>query len=42
LQAGKGARSASEIKQRFAEMGVLILGGSPQDVGRMIADETAK
>jgi tripartite-type tricarboxylate transporter receptor subunit TctC len=29
-----------KIKQRFAEMGVLILGGSPEDFGRMIADET--
>ncbi|MGB6508620.1 MAG: tripartite tricarboxylate transporter substrate binding protein [Xanthobacteraceae bacterium] len=31
-----------DIKQRFAKMGVLILGGSPEDFGRMIADETAK
>lgn len=31
-----------KIKQRFAEMGVLILGGSPEDFGKMIADETEK
>jgi tripartite-type tricarboxylate transporter receptor subunit TctC len=31
-----------KIKKRFTEMGVLILGGSPEDFGRMIADETAK
>jgi tripartite-type tricarboxylate transporter receptor subunit TctC len=31
-----------KIKQRFAEMGVLILSGSPEDFGKMIADETAK
>ena len=31
-----------EIKQRFTEMGVLILRGSPEDFGKMIADETAK
>ena len=31
-----------KIKQRFTEMGVLILGGSPEDFGKMIADETAK
>jgi tripartite-type tricarboxylate transporter receptor subunit TctC len=31
-----------KIKQRFAEMGVLIIGGSPEDFGKMIADETAK
>ena len=31
-----------KIKQRFAEMGVLILRGSPEDFGKMIADETAK
>jgi tripartite-type tricarboxylate transporter receptor subunit TctC len=31
-----------KIKKRFDEMGVLVLGGSPQDFGRMIADETAK
>jgi tripartite-type tricarboxylate transporter receptor subunit TctC len=32
----------SKLKQRFAEMGVLILGGSPADFGKMIADETEK
>ena len=31
-----------KIKQRFDEMGVLILRGSPEDFGKMIADETAK
>jgi tripartite-type tricarboxylate transporter receptor subunit TctC len=31
-----------KIKQRFTEMGVLILSGSPEDFGKMIADETAK
>ena len=31
-----------KIKQRFAEMGVLILSGSPEDFGKMIADETEK
>jgi tripartite-type tricarboxylate transporter receptor subunit TctC len=31
-----------KITQRFAEMGVLILSGSPQDFGKMIADETEK
>jgi tripartite-type tricarboxylate transporter receptor subunit TctC len=30
------------IKQRFAETGVLILSGSPEDFGKMIADEPAK
>ncbi|MBX9777257.1 MAG: tripartite tricarboxylate transporter substrate binding protein [Xanthobacteraceae bacterium] len=29
-----------KIKQRFDEMGVLILRGSPEDFGRMIAEET--
>jgi len=31
-----------KIKQRFAEMGVLILSGSPEDFGKMIAEETEK
>lgn len=31
-----------KIKQRFADLGVLIIGGSQKDFGRMIADETAK
>jgi tripartite-type tricarboxylate transporter receptor subunit TctC len=31
-----------KLKQRFTEMGVLILGGSPADFGKMIADETEK
>ena len=31
-----------KIKQRFAEMGVLTLSGSPEDFGKMIADETEK
>ena len=31
-----------KIKQRFAEMGVLVLPGSPEDFGKMIVDETAK
>ena len=31
-----------KIKQRFAEMGVLVLPGSPEDFGKMIAVETAK
>jgi tripartite-type tricarboxylate transporter receptor subunit TctC len=31
-----------KIKQQFTEMGVLILSGSPEDFGKMIADETAK
>ena len=31
-----------KIKQRFTEMGVLILGGSPEAFGKMIADETEK
>ena len=31
-----------KLKQRFAEMGVLILGGSPEAFGKMIADETEK
>jgi tripartite-type tricarboxylate transporter receptor subunit TctC len=31
-----------KIKQRFAEMGVLILPGSPEDFGKMIAAETEK
>ena len=31
-----------KIKQRFTEMGVLILSGSPEDFGKMIADETEK
>jgi tripartite-type tricarboxylate transporter receptor subunit TctC len=30
------------INQRFAEMGVLTLRGSPEDFGKMIADETEK
>jgi tripartite-type tricarboxylate transporter receptor subunit TctC len=34
--------SDPKIKQRFAEMGVLILGGSREDFAKMIADETAK
>jgi tripartite-type tricarboxylate transporter receptor subunit TctC len=32
----------AKLKQRFAEMSVLILGGSPADFGKMIADETEK
>ena len=31
-----------KIKQRFTEMGVLILGDSPADFGKMIIEETAK
>jgi tripartite-type tricarboxylate transporter receptor subunit TctC len=31
-----------KIKQRFTDMGVLILRGSPEDFRKMIADETAK
>ena len=31
-----------KIKQRFDEMGVLILRGSPEDFGKMIADETER
>ena len=31
-----------QIKKRFTDMGVLILGGTPADFRRMIADETAK
>ena len=31
-----------KIKQQFADMGVLILRGSPDDFGKMIADETEK
>jgi tripartite-type tricarboxylate transporter receptor subunit TctC len=31
-----------KIKKRFTDMGVLILRGSPEDFGKMIADETAK
>jgi tripartite-type tricarboxylate transporter receptor subunit TctC len=31
-----------KIKQRFDEMGVLILRGSPEAFGKMIADETER
>jgi len=31
-----------KIKQRFDEMGVLILRGSPEDFGKMIAEETER
>jgi tripartite-type tricarboxylate transporter receptor subunit TctC len=31
-----------KIKQRFDEMGVLILRGPPEDFGKMIADETER
>jgi tripartite-type tricarboxylate transporter receptor subunit TctC len=31
-----------KLKARFAEMGALILGGTPADFGKMIADETEK
>jgi tripartite-type tricarboxylate transporter receptor subunit TctC len=31
-----------KIKQRFAEIGVLVLPGSPEDFGKLIADETDK
>src|SRR5262249_45988734 len=31
-----------KIKQRFDEMGVLTLSGSPEDFGKLIADETEK
>jgi len=30
------------LKQRFDEMGVLTLSGSPEDFGKMVADETEK
>jgi tripartite-type tricarboxylate transporter receptor subunit TctC len=31
-----------KLRARFAEMGALILGGSPADFGKLIADETEK
>jgi tripartite-type tricarboxylate transporter receptor subunit TctC len=31
-----------KIRQRFTDMGVLTVPGSPEDFGKMIADETAK
>jgi len=32
----------AKLRARFAEMGALVIGGSPADFGRMIADETEK
>jgi tripartite-type tricarboxylate transporter receptor subunit TctC len=32
----------AKLRARFAEMGALILGGSPADFAKLIADETAK
>jgi tripartite-type tricarboxylate transporter receptor subunit TctC len=31
-----------KLRARFAEMGALILGGSPADFGKLITDETEK
>ena len=31
-----------KIKERLADMGGMVLAGSPADFGKLIADETAK
>ena len=32
----------AQMKARLADMGVVVLSGSPADFGRLIADETEK
>ena len=37
-----GALADAKLKSRVAELGGVLLGGSPTDFGKLIADETAK
>jgi hypothetical protein len=39
---GRRADRARARAARFVEMGALILGGTPAEFGKMIADETEK
>jgi tripartite-type tricarboxylate transporter receptor subunit TctC len=41
-QAINAGLADAKIRKRFAEMGALILGGSPADFAKMIGDETEK
>jgi tripartite-type tricarboxylate transporter receptor subunit TctC len=36
------ALTDSNVKARYADLGTIVLGGSPADFGKLVADETEK